>query len=275
MARALKNVSSISLPVASPEQITPSMAEAWLGKNKVNRPIRDRKVTQFTRDMVNGNWRLTGEGIKFGQSGNLLDGQNRLWAIIESGCTVTMFVVRGLEDDTQSVMDSGTARTASDNLGMAGYKNSAILAAIARRRITTTAFNDVTNTEVNQFVDANSADAMEATEIARKYAKRTDITPSTVGLAAWRIAEVHDWYTADEFFSAASEKVGLSPGDPVLAMTAFFADSKLKRRKLDLRTQLSVIIRAFNARNEGKTMRVVRVVSARGGVVPIPPVSPR
>lgn len=275
MARPIKQVISISKPTATVEDITPAMAEQWLGKNKVNRPLRNRKVMQFSRDMKNGNWRLTGEGIKFGQSGNLLDGQNRLWAVIESGCTITMFVMRGLEDDTQAVMDSGTARTASDNLGMAGYKNSTILASIARRRITTTAFNDVTNSEVHDYVDANSDNAIQAAEIARKYAKRCDITPSTVGLAAWRIAEVHDWYTAEDFFSAASEKVGLTPGDPVLAMTAFFADSKLRRRKLDLRTQLSVIVRAFNARIQGKPLRVVRIASPSGGVIPIPPVSPR
>jgi predicted nucleic acid-binding Zn ribbon protein len=88
MANALHNVTEIGQrPAASIVYVTPEMAERWLGHNKVNRNLRNRRVDQFARDMRSGRWQLTGEAIKFGKSGNLIDGQHRLWAVIESGCT--------------------------------------------------------------------------------------------------------------------------------------------------------------------------------------------
>lgn len=208
-------------PTAAIVDITAEMAAQWLEKNHVNRPLRDRKIAQFKRDMLDGKWRITGEAIKFGRSGNLLDGQNRLWAIVESNCTITMFVVRGVEDDTQGVMDSGTARTAADNLAMAGYKYAQLIASVARRRLSLTDSNSVTNSEVHEYVEQNP-EIVVAAELSSRHARRCDIIPSTVALAAWRIAEVHDWATSDEFFAAAADKVGLRPGDPVLAMTPLF-----------------------------------------------------
>lgn len=269
------NVTPLPKPAASIVYVTPEMAERWLGMNKVNRNIRNSRVAQFARDMQRGHWHLTGEAVKFGKSGNLLDGQHRLRAVIESGCTVPMFVVRGIDDDAQTVLDTGSARTAADNLGMQGYKNAQLVASIARRRISLTGFNDVTNSEVFEYVEENP-DIMEAALVARRYAKRCDIIPSTVGLAAWLIAETHDWFTADAFFNAAAEKIGLAPGDPVLAMTSFFAEQRRNRRKLTLEVQLSVIIRAFNYRHANKPWRSVRVVSPgpNGGIIPIPPVTP-
>lgn len=68
--------------------------------------------------MASGNWRYTGEGIKFGPDGTLLDGQTRLRAIVLSGVTITMPVWRGIDPDAQLVMDSGRPRSNSDALSM-------------------------------------------------------------------------------------------------------------------------------------------------------------
>lgn len=273
-APVIDNVTELQKPSASVVYVTPEMAERWLGTNKVNRNLRNARVVQFARDMTSNRWQITGEAIKFGKSGNLLDGQHRCWAVIESGCTVPMFVVRGIEDDAQLVLDTGSARTAGDNLGMQGYKRATLVAAIARRRISLRNFNDVTNSEVFAFVSLNP-EIEEAALIASRYAQRCDIIPTTCGLAAWKIAETHGWDAADAFFNAAAEKIGLAPGDAVLAMTNFFGTERRNRRKLSLEVQMSVIIRAFNYRHQGKPWRAVRVMSpgAGGGVIPIPEVA--
>lgn len=261
-------------PSASVVYVTPEMAERWLGKNHVNRNIRNNRVGKYASDMANGKWQITGEAIKFDRAGSLVDGQHRLWAVVESGCTVPMFVVRGLDENTQIVLDSGSARTSADNLHMMGVKNAHLVSSIARRRISLTGFNDVSNSEVYDYV-LEHPEIAEAARIAARYANRCDVIPSTAGLAAWSIAEIHGWVTSEEFFHAAAEKIGLTPGDPVLAMTAFFAEQRRNRRKLTIEAQLSVIIRAFNYRYEGKQWRTVRVNSpgANGGIIPIPDVA--
>lgn len=263
-----------TMPAALVMQVTPGIAEYWLGKNHVNRNARDRVIDRFVNDMKNGKWQITGEAIKFDRTGRLIDGQHRLKAVVKSGCTVPMFVVRGLSEETQIVLDSGAARTAADNLHMIGVRNANLVASIARRRISLTDIDSVSNSDVFDYVQAHP-EINEASRIARRYAKGCDIAPSTVGLAAWVIAEQHGWEVAEEFFNAAAEKVGLSAGDPVLAMTAFFSEQRRNRRKLKLQSQLSVVIRAFNYRYRGEPWRTVRVNSpgANGGVIPIPPIA--
>lgn len=267
----------INPPSASVVTVTPELAKLWLEHNKVNRKVRDARVRRYAKDMSDGQWRLTGEAIKFSHDGTMIDGQHRCWAVIESGVHVPMFVISGLDGDTQGVIDSGSARTAADNLHMAGIKNANLVASIARRRISLRNFNDVTNSEVYDYVHKHRADLDEAVAIAHRCANKCDIVPSVAGLAAWRIAEVHGWRVANEFFTAASEKVGLAPGDPVIAMTDWFAERRRKKvgaRHYPLEAQLSVIIRAFNYRYQNRPLRQIKASSAvaAGTVIPIPAV---
>ena len=86
--------------------ISPELAEEWLGKNHGNRNQRDHKIIAYTRDIKDGNWLQTGETIKFDTDGRLIDGQHRLEAIHRSGETLRMLVVMGLSPHVQSVLDA-------------------------------------------------------------------------------------------------------------------------------------------------------------------------
>jgi hypothetical protein len=119
-------------PTVTTVTVTPAMATRWLETNDINRHVRQSRVEQYARDMTAGHWSPTVEPIKFPTTGTLLDGQHRLWAIVESGATVDLFVASGLDETTQHYMDSGIARTAADDLGMRGETNSPLLSSIAR-----------------------------------------------------------------------------------------------------------------------------------------------
>lgn len=96
------------------EEITPAMAEQYLNYNKINRPLRKGIVEKYAMDMTDGNWPLTHQAIAFDEQGNILDGQHRLWAVIESGKTISMMVVRGLESQVRDFIDQGLPRTTVD-----------------------------------------------------------------------------------------------------------------------------------------------------------------
>ena len=81
--------------------VTPELAREWLGFNTHNRNMRARTVLAYAADMASGDWRWTGDSVKFATDGTLLDGQHRLAAIAEAGCTITTLIVRGLKNDTQ------------------------------------------------------------------------------------------------------------------------------------------------------------------------------
>lgn len=96
------------------ETITPEKAKQYLEQNTNNyRKLSPSKVTQYANDMMAGQWEENGEPIQFAENGVLLNGQHRLAAIVKSGVTISMPVIRGISNDV-SLFDIGKARTAKD-----------------------------------------------------------------------------------------------------------------------------------------------------------------
>lgn len=96
------------------ETITPMLAEKYLERNVNNyRSLNRRKVHMYARDMANNEWQENGEAIKFNVRGELVDGQHRLHAVIESGARVNMMVIRGVAEDV-TIYDCGKNRSMRD-----------------------------------------------------------------------------------------------------------------------------------------------------------------
>lgn len=92
--------------------VTPEMAAKWLSNNTAtNRPISLAVVDSYARDMAAGRWDLTHQGIAFNQTGELVDGQHRLAAIVRSGATVRTVVSTGFAVEYNSPLDQGRLRT--------------------------------------------------------------------------------------------------------------------------------------------------------------------
>lgn len=106
----------VNLPLIVDETIlvTPTFAEEVLKKNKRNRPVNWRKVEQYSKIMAKGEWELHSQGIIMDENGNLLTGQNRLWAVIFADCNVYMRISRGNRATVASLLDRGSPQTARD-----------------------------------------------------------------------------------------------------------------------------------------------------------------
>ena len=87
-----------SRPYVENVTITPQVAQMMLEHNTHNRNLTESRAQAYARDMASGNWRYTGEGIKFGPDGTLLDGQTRLRAIVDVSKGYTSF--SGVSADT-------------------------------------------------------------------------------------------------------------------------------------------------------------------------------
>lgn len=105
------------------QEITPALAAKWLKKNPKNRKLRQFTVGSLARDMKAGAWAPTHQGIAFGVDGNLMDGQHRLAAVVESGCSIWSLVFTGMpvrasgvNADTMDVVDRGNPRSVADIL---------------------------------------------------------------------------------------------------------------------------------------------------------------
>ena len=130
--------------------ITPAIAKEWLRKNKLNRNVRKNKVNQYKRDMQNGNWYTTHQGIAFFEDGDLCDGQHRLLAIVESGVSVDMQVSFGLERSSAPLVDE-TSRAVLDRIKIGNLsdwierKHIAIIKMLMPSQTKTYSVNEITD----------------------------------------------------------------------------------------------------------------------------------
>src|SRR5258708_2556984 len=99
-------------------EIDPFKAKIWLNNNFRNRPVKQDVIASYARDMKNGTWMPTHQGVAFNDRDELIDGQHRLHAIILSGRTVRMMVTFGLpskiegkEMTTMDCVDRGATRS--------------------------------------------------------------------------------------------------------------------------------------------------------------------
>lgn len=118
-------------------KITPELAESYLEHNiKENRTIRQSTVSKYAKDMRSGKWKLTHQGIAFDDLGQLIDGQHRLWAIIESNTPVEMMVTTDIPSSDVSVVDGGLSRTLADQMKFISddpmYRSQTVLSFIRR-----------------------------------------------------------------------------------------------------------------------------------------------
>lgn len=113
-------------------RVTPEIAREWLESNHNNRPLRGDNVKALSRDMRNDDWRMVGDPIRIDRLGNLIDGQHRLAAVVESGKTIPFYVATGLEPEDARVIDAGIKRRAGDQLVMNGHSYGVILASAYR-----------------------------------------------------------------------------------------------------------------------------------------------
>lgn len=265
-------------------EITPDMAESFIGRNTHNRPVRQRIVDAYAADMTNGDWRWNGEGIKFDTGDVLLDGQHRLLAIVQSGQTIRMPVFRGLPPETQETMDGGAKRKFSDVLALRGEQSYVALASIARlvyrwdtgERRVGSGNRLVTNAMLTQTIEKHP-ELRPIAVAAVRDAGRCALPGSILGLARW-LFEGIDPDDAFYFFERLTDDgSGHQRGEPIFELRRTLENSKSVRGERNLTWLLAVTIKAWNAyRDHGNKAGTVGLYRYRqGGANPEPFPEPR
>lgn len=128
--------------------------------------------------------------------------------------------------------------------------------------------HEASHEEILACVEQNP-DLVDAVAFTQTLARRTDCPASVVAFSYFTLARIAPQDAVD-FWTSAADKVGLRPGDPVIAMTNRFAEARRNRERLTRRMYLSAIYRAWNYRRAGKPLRLMKINSAAGGIIPIP-----
>lgn len=245
-------------PTAEYATVTPGLAREWLGRNEGNRNLKQLKIAAYVRDILAGKWMVTGEAIKFDWNGRLIDGQNRLHAIIKANKPVVLLVVRGLDPDSQKVLDTGAKRSAADALKMSDHHNNpGVLAAAIRLLIAwdsgvlVDAYSrapEVTHSEVLDFY-AEHDGLDSAVAMSSRWAKAIGATPGPLTACIFLTSAV-DADASFRFFQSLAELDLGGKGDPRAAL--YTRLQSLRNEKHIPAQQVYFIVRAWNAWRGGK-----------------------
>lgn len=107
--------------------ITSETAHKLLEGMKRNRPVRQSHVDKLARAMLSGEWRLDGDAVIISKSGNVIEGQHRLWACFNSGASFETVLVEGVEDDAFLSLGDKLSRSGPDQLGYLGVPDPRIV----------------------------------------------------------------------------------------------------------------------------------------------------
>lgn len=133
-------------------KVTPKQAAEWLKLNKKNRKLRDGVVKKYAADMRSGRWEEgNADPIVINSDGVLENGQHRLHAVIASGATVQMFVIRGAES-AMGTYDIGAGRSTSDYLRIRGVNADARMIGIVRFVLNRYGFKQPSNAIVESYL---------------------------------------------------------------------------------------------------------------------------
>lgn len=109
---------SKSIATSRIQTVAPKLATEWMKSNCGNRHISGPHVAGLVDEMLTGRFVLTGDAIQFNRAGELINGQHRLQAVIDSGVACTFLIMEGVEDEAKAVLDKGRGRSVPDALRM-------------------------------------------------------------------------------------------------------------------------------------------------------------
>lgn len=251
------------------ELVTPSIARRWLERNaEHNRNKKPAVIERYARDMKAGKWHATGETIQFDYSGVLIDGQQRLYAVIEAGVPVSFLVAEGLDPDAMVVIDSGTPRTFADSLRITHAHRTSAVGAVVRRVLLFSQKNYIgkgsqiqpTRTELMDFYRLYADEFDTAAARGKDAANQKLGNATAAGTAFFLFARIKGGYgTAHDFFDMVLTGANLELGHPALTLSR-----KLARKEWDTSEQLAGWVRAWNAYREDRTLDVI--ILAKGAL---------
>lgn len=239
--------------------VTPEDARVMLEENTHNRSLRPDYVRKLAAAMERGEWAVNGEPIQIAEDGTLLNGQHRLNAVVESGVTVPLLVIRGLPMAAQTTMDAGLRRNLSDVLALHGESETANLGAMLAmlyryrkgHRLNNSGHTAPTPTEALALLQAEPG-IKTGLPLARKVVRETGLRTSVGALLIYLFNEA-DPGQGDQFFEVLCEPDTEPSGSSVIALRSVLERAQREQTyRLSSYVLFAMVIKAFNAWREGR-----------------------
>lgn len=253
--------------------ITPKIAEDYLKHNVINRKLTIGHVDFLADQMIRGQWQFSGDPIKFNVDGELMDKQHTLHAIIKSGVSQKMIVVRNLPKSVMTTLDTGRIRTASDVLSMNNILYSASTSAITKMIMnykhnkSKAVFNNssssynrlkITNADILDFAIKNNIS--DYATYGFPLAKTKILTGSIYGFLFYLFSKI-DMNDSKLFLESLSSGENLKAGSPILYLRNKMIESNSANLRMTAGTKMVMIFKAWNLFREKKSCKSIKVLS--------------
>jgi hypothetical protein len=237
--------------------------------------------------MKAGRWLENGEPIIFDGEGNILNGHNRLQAVILADVGVWFLVVRGVADPREAFRtydDILASRKRSDRLAMEGVANGKKVQALAglvwlavNGRLHLAGKGDPTYRTADMFALVESdPDRFQAAVQAGEtdWRRFRPMTNSHFAFCRYWLPQYGETQAAD-FCERLATGADLGPDDAVSLLRARLTNAAAAKTKLPAVEKLALVVKAWRYHFHGQKVRYLKWTSRGDKVEPFPDPDPR
>lgn len=242
--------------------VTPEMATRFLQANQLNRPLAEGHAERIAKQIREGKWRFNGDTIKIADGGDILDGQHRLWAIIESDTAVETMVVTGIAREAFATIDTiRKPRSLGDTVALHGavrYRNvigSALAWLIRWQNGCLETYkapaNRIENSDIEIALAENPGIVLA---VERVHTIRSMANTSVMAFLFYIVVNRNE-ALAERMMSTLADPAGVGVTDPFFKLRSYFVSDHHKRK--DPVVTIAVAIKAINAAAHDKRLQVL------------------
>jgi hypothetical protein len=245
--------------------VNPTVAKQMLSNSVRNRRLSRAAVARNAQAMAMDEW-VVGEPLLFNCDGTLIDGQNRLHAVIQSKKPIDFLLIEGYQqEEVFAKINGGTARKLAHWLQIRGENLPDVLAPVIvmaakdqRGRIPTCGVGRgfiLTPVEGIEFLEAHPDlrhSVAKAPGTVNPYAPR-----SMLCFAHWKFSKL-DKTLANEFLIELTTGENEGEGDPIYLLRDRLKSNRRAKVKLPRTEVFALIIKAWNAYRTGKKLHNLR-----------------
>lgn len=253
--------------------VTPEMAMSLLDANTNNRPLNQQHVNRIANQIIGGKWKFNGDSIKLAKNKDILDGQHRLWAVVEAKQPIETVIVRDLEPDSFATIDTlRKPRSGADVLSMHGVTHHRVIISTALQwlirwqRKTIENFRAPANRVENSDVEQAFVDNPGIMRAAERASKCRGLTSAGMIAFFYFILTNRNPDLAERMIHTLENPAGVGVNDPFFRLRAYLTNTQHKEPLVTIAN----MIKAANAAYEGRELRILKWVNQGSSPEPFP-----
>jgi hypothetical protein len=252
------------------ELVDKAMADELLKHNRKNRKLKRPVIDKMIIDLRAGNFTENGSCILIGDNGDILDGQNRLTAVSESGISARFILVVDVPHTAMKNIDTGAGRSLCDNFVIDGVSRASRVSQLVGKGMRWkggdtkytlwygSTKNVTTRSQEDTFYSSHK-DLIDQVVAYNKVANTAPVdTTSVIDMFRFLTLPL-DWRKSDEFVDKFVSGNDLSENSPILAArNRITVISKGKRDRFYGFVCLYIMCHAWNLWVKGSSVSTIR-----------------